>query len=380
MSGTRSGEGRRGGLLMGRPFGIPVYVTPSWLVIAALITVLYQPVVDRALHLGAASYLVAFVFAVLLYASVLVHELAHCVVARAYGLPVRRVTLYMLGGVSEIQREADRPRQEFWIAFSGPLLSLALAGAGAAAYLVMDPATVAGVLVWQLWVANLLVGVFNLLPGLPLDGGRMLRAGVWAVSRKPLTGTVVAAWGGRLLGAAVVVLPFAYSWTLWRAVPGVLTIVWSVLLGAFIWANASSALKTARMRARVPTLRARSLARRAVLATADTPLAEALRRRGEAGAGAIIVTDSAGTPTSLVNDAAAAAVPEGRRPWVPVAHVARAIVPEAVLSADAEGDELLEAMGARPASEYLLIDSGGTVFGVLNTSDVQDVFSGSGGR
>jgi Zn-dependent protease len=133
-------------------------------VIAVLLTFLYQPVVDSILHLGAASYLVALLFAVLLYVSVLIHELAHCVAARHYGLPVRSITLYLLGGVSEIDREAEQPRQEFWIAFSGPLLSLVLAGLGFLCYLLVDPATVLGVLIWQLWVANLLVGVFNLLP------------------------------------------------------------------------------------------------------------------------------------------------------------------------------------------------------------------------
>lgn len=378
MSSTGPDGGRRGGLLMGRPLGVPVYVTPSWLVIAAFITVLYQPVVERSLALGPASYLVAFVFAVLLYASVLVHELAHCVAARSYGLPVRRITLYMLGGVSEIERESDRPHQEFWVAFSGPALSLVLAGAGYVAYLLLDPFTIAGVLVWQLWMANLLVGIFNLLPGLPLDGGRILRAGVWAISRNPLTGTVAAAWVGRFLGAAVVVLPFAYSWTLWGTSPGLFAIVWSLLLGVFIWTNASGALRTARMRARVPGLHARPLARRAVLTTAETPLAEALRRRDEADAGAIVVTDTAGTPTSLVSDAAVAAVPVDRRPWMPVAHAARAVEPAAVLSADSRGEELLRAMGAHPASEYLVVDSDGSVFGVLSTADVQSAFTRGG--
>ncbi|UOE21995.1 site-2 protease family protein [Thermobifida halotolerans] len=356
---------------MGRPFGIPVHVTPSWAVIAILLTLLYQPVVEDTLALGAASYLVALVFAVLLYASVLVHELAHSVVARHYGLPVRRITLYMLGGVSEIEREAEKPGQEFWIAFSGPLLSLVLAAAGFVGYLLAAPDTIVGVLVWQLWVANLLVGVFNLLPGLPLDGGRILRAGVWALTRRSLTGTVAAAWAGRILGAVVVALPFVYSWVLWGTTPGVFAIVWSVLLGTFIWVNASTALRAARVRARLPELAARDLARSTVTVAADTPLAEALRRRAEADAHAVLVVDSAGTPTSLVDNAAAAAVPEERRPWLSAADTARALTPETVLPADIGGQRLLDTVNARPVSQYLLVEPDGRAAGVLYAADVR---------
>ncbi|WP_084469112.1 site-2 protease family protein [Nocardiopsis trehalosi] len=361
---------------MGRPFGIPVYVTPSWLVIAAIITVLYQPVVDRTLNLGAASYLVAFAFAVLLYVSVLVHELAHSVVARWYGLPVDRITLYMLGGVSEIRREAPTPGREFWIAFSGPLLSLVLAGLGFAAYFLVDPLTVAGVLVWQLWVANLLVGVFNLLPGLPLDGGRLVRAAVWKITRRPRAGTVVAAWGGRVLAAAVVLGPPLYALAQ-GFTPSVFAVLWGVLLGSFIWMGAGAALRAAKIRERIPRLRARTLARRAVTVAADTPLAEALRRMADADAGAVVIADAGGTPVSIVNAAAAGAVPEHRRPWVPSSSAARAITAGAVVAADLEGEDLLDALRAAPVPEYLVVDGEGAVFGVLRAADVNAVFAGT---
>lgn len=359
---------------MARPFGIPVYVSPSWLIIAAIITVLYQPMVDRVLLLGHLSYLVAFVFAVLLYVSVLVHELAHSLVARAYGLPVRRITLYMLGGVSEIDREAPTPGREFWVAFSGPLLSLVLAGIGYLAYLFVAPATVAGVLIWQLWVANLLVGVFNLLPGLPLDGGRILRAGVWGLTRRPSAGVVVAAWVGRSIAVLVATLPFLLAWWLDTA-PNVFGVLWAVLLGAFLWMGATSALRTARVRERLPALRARALARRAIQVPADTPVAEVDRRMATADAGAAIVTDAAGTPTSLLNGALAAALPAARRPWTPVSEVSRAVLPGAVLPADLAGEDLLEAMRAHRTGEYLLVERDGSLHGVLYTRDVDAAFA-----
>ncbi|MFD0775486.1 site-2 protease family protein, partial [Streptomonospora algeriensis] len=269
------------GWLMARPFGIPVYVTPSWLIIAAVITLIYQPVVERTLQLGPLSYLVAFVFAVLLYVSVLIHELAHSVTARMFGLPVSRITLYMLGGVSEIEREAPTPGREFLVAVSGPVLSLVLAAAGFVGYRFVEPQTIVGVLVWQLWVANLLVGVFNLLPGLPLDGGRLVRAAVWAITRRPRAGTVVAAWGGRLLAVFIVAIPVLEGLRTGSA-PNLIGLLWALLLASFIWMGAASALRTARLRERVPTLRARGLGRRVTTVSADTSVAEAQRRMREA--------------------------------------------------------------------------------------------------
>lgn len=373
---ARGGSERGSGLLMGRPFGIPIYVTPSWLVIAAIITIVYEPVVERTLALGPASYLVAFAFAVLLYASVLVHELAHAVVARMFGIPVHRITLFMLGGVTEMRREAATPGREFWISIAGPLLSLVLAALGFAALPFVAPDTVAGVLTWQLFVANLLVGVFNLLPGLPLDGGKVVRAIVWKLTRRPTAGTVVAAWGGRVLAALVMLAPLLIALRTGEA-PSVFMVLLGVLLGAFMWMGAGSALRNARIRERIPKLRARTLARRAVPVSADTPLSEAHRLMAEADAGAVLVTDSSGAPVSLVDPAAEERVPEDRRPWTPVSQVSVAITPGAVLDADLNGERLLEAMRRTPAPAYLLVHGDGGVHGVLRSRDVGDAFAGT---
>ncbi|MBG0833022.1 site-2 protease family protein [Planomonospora sp. ID67723] len=362
---------------MGRPFGIPVYVSPTWFIVAAFITFTFQPaVLSRLPDLSTElSYVVALAFAVLLYASVLLHELAHCVVAKAYGLPVRRITLYLLGGVSEIEREPETPGREFMVAFAGPLLSLGLGGAGYALEQFLDPNTILGVLTFQLWLANLIVGIFNLLPGLPLDGGRMLRAGVWKVTRSSGSGTVAAAWVGRFLAVLLVAWPIVLSLMSGQE-PSWGMLIWSVLLASFIWFGATQALRGARMRARLPQVNARALARRAIAVTADVPLAEALRRAAEAQAGAMVVVDHEGRPTGIVNEVAVEATPESRRPWVTVGSLARSLQPELVLPADLTGESLIDAMRGAPAGEYLLVERGGEIFGVLATSDVNRVFTG----
>ncbi|MBX6167947.1 MAG: site-2 protease family protein [Thermobispora bispora] len=366
------------GMRMGRPFGIPVYVSPTWLIVAGLITVVVQPQVADGLpgHSEPVTYAVALIFAVLLYLSVLLHELAHCVVAKRYGLPVRRITLYMLGGVSEIEREPETAGREFAIAFAGPLVSLGLAGVGyALSEFVLPPYGVLSVLVWELWTSNLIVGVFNLLPGLPLDGGRILRAAVWKVAGSSVTGTTVAARVGRALAVAVISIPLLF-YLMAGQPPSIWGLVWTLILASFIWMGASQALRVARVRARLPQLRARLLARRAIEVTADVPLSEALRRAQEAGAGAVVIVDHEGRPTAIVNEAAVNATPEHRRPWISVGAVARTLEPALVLGADLEGESLLDAMRSSPAGEYLLVERGGEIYGVLATSDVNRVFTG----
>ncbi|MBP2703671.1 site-2 protease family protein [Microbispora sp. RL4-1S] len=363
---------------MGRPFGIPVYVSPTWLIVAAFITITLQPAfASRLPEYGeAGTYAVALAFAVLLYVSVLLHELAHCVVAKHYGLPVRRITLYLLGGVSEIEREPETAGREFNVAFAGPLLSLGLAGVGYLAYrYAVPPEGVVSVLVMQLWWSNLVVGVFNLLPGLPLDGGRMLRAAVWKVSSDSGTGTVAAAWVGRTVAVAVVVVPLILALASGQE-PRLEMLVWGIVLGSFIWFGATQSLRVARARARLPKLRARALARRAIPVTSEVPLSEGLRRAREAGAGAMVLVDHDGHPIGIVNEAAVTATPEQRRPWVNVGSLSRALEPALVLGADLEGESLLDAMRETPAGEYLLVERGGEIYGVLATADVNRVFSG----
>ncbi|MFF4751285.1 site-2 protease family protein [Streptomyces sp. NPDC002514] len=372
-----------GGLLMGRPFGVPVYVAPSWFLVAALITWVFGGQLDRVLpDLGAARYLVSLFFAVAFYASVLVHELAHTVAAVRFKLPVRRIQLQFFGGVSEIEKEAETPGREFVLAFVGPLLSLVLAGVFYLAMQPVEPGTVPGVLLAGLMVSNLIVAAFNLLPGLPLDGGRMLRAVVWKITGRPMSGTVAAAWVGRALAISVLIgLPLLnQSGALGSGsqdISGMDTVTDALLaaiLAAIIWTGAGNSLRMARLREHLPELRARALTRRAVPVETDTPLSEALRRANSAGARALVVVDANGAPLSLVREAAIVGVPEHRRPWVAVSGLAQELTDGMRVSAELAGEDLLDVLRATPATEYLVVEETGEIYGVLSAADVERAF------
>ncbi|MFF8476615.1 site-2 protease family protein [Streptomyces sp. NPDC015414] len=372
-----------GGLLMGRPFGVPVYVAPSWFLVAALITWVFGGQLDRVLpELGAARYLVSLFFAVAFYASVLVHELAHTVAAIRFRLPVRRIQLQFFGGVSEIEKEAETPGREFVLAFVGPLLSLVLAGLFYLAMKPVRPDSVPGVLLAGLMISNLIVAAFNLLPGLPLDGGRMLRAVVWKITGKPMSGTVAAAWVGRALAISVLVgLPLLNQSGAFGGgnqdrggMDTVTDALLAAILAAIIWTGAGNSLRMARLREHLPELKARALTRRAVPVETDTPLSEALRRANAAGARALVVVDPDGNPLSLVREAAIVGVPEHRRPWVAVSGLAQDLTDGMRVSAELAGEELLDTLRATPATEYLVVEETGEIYGVLSAADVERAF------
>ena len=359
------------GIVVARPFGIPVYISPYWFVIAAVFSIIYANDLSSTIS-GNTRYIVAAAFVILLYLSVLVHELAHSVVARGYGLPVRRIVLNPLGGVSEIEREAPTPGREFAVAGAGPALSLVLAAIGWGLSQ-LAPYGVTGALIRQLMVANIIVGIFNLLPGLPLDGGRMLRAVIWKITKKPTTATIAAAWVGRGLAIALLAIPF-FSGRL--AGGNIVSTLWVVVIAAFMWTGATQSIKATRFRERLPALQARRLARKAISVSASTPLAEAIRQADEAGARAVVVVDHDSKPIAILNEAAVQATPPQRRPWVETGSMARSIDPSLVLSADLQGMALLDAIKRAPASEYLLVDSTGQVYGVLAARDLDQVFAG----
>jgi Zn-dependent protease len=365
----------RSGLVIAKVLGIPVVVSPYWFVVAAFLVYLYGTSLGPSVGSARTRYLVAVAFVVLLYLSVLVHEISHCAVARAFHLAVRRVLLYPLGGFSEIEEEPPTPLQEFLVSAAGPALSLVLAAfAGFLTHLV--PYGLPNLIIDQLFRANLLVGLFNLLPGLPLDGGRIFRAGVWKITGRAATATIAAAWAGRVLAVAILLVPFALSGGRLSGLAYGPTWLWLLFIAAFMWMQSGQAIRAAKVRERLPGLRARTLARRAIPVPASLPVAEAVRRADAAQARALVVVDHEAAPIAIVNEDAVVATPEQRRPWVEVGSLARTIEPGLVLSADLSGLDLLDAVRRTPASEYLLIEPSGQVYGVLVATDLDHAFAG----
>lgn len=362
-------------LPVGRFFGVPIYFAPSWVLIAALLTAYYAPIVADVVPgvSASASYLTAAAFAVLFAGCVLAHELGHTAVSLALGNPVRRVVIFLLGGVSEIERDPERPRDEFLVAGAGPLVSLLIAGIAAGGYQLVAGATLPGALLALLFWSNLVVAVFNLMPGLPLDGGRLLRATVWALGSSRLRATRIAAWTGRGVAVLVAVSGLVLDRSSWGLTAGLL----SLALAAYLWFGASQSLRAAELVDRLPGVNLEALLRPGLLVPSDLSVAEALRRVWSGNARGLVLVDTADEPRAIVDEALIGAVPPERRPWTQLAEVARPLEPGLILRIGLAGEELLSAVRATPAHEYLVVHEDGSPAGILATADLAASLQGS---
>lgn len=229
-----------GSVSIGKIFGIRVEVHFSWLIVLVFLAVslaiswfpLAAPNISPGVDYGL-SVLAAF----LLLASVLVHELAHSLVARSRGLPVKSITLYIFGGVSNIEQEPKSPGEEFWLAFVGPLTNLVLAALFfGITFAFGRNALVARAFFGYLALANAILGVFNLIPGFPLDGGRVLRAFLWKVSGSLRRATRWAAFVGQII-AYLFILGGVWLFFLGNFLDG----IWIGFIGWFMLTGAQSA-------------------------------------------------------------------------------------------------------------------------------------------
>ncbi len=363
----------RGALRVGRLAGIDVFVTNSWFLVAGMIAIIVAPRIEQVEPgIGMGKYVVGLAFAVLLYLAILLHEASHALVAKRFGYGVTSITLHFLGGVTEIDSQARRPKHEFLIAVVGPLTSLAVGAVGVALWFV-TPDGVLKVAVEGLAGSNLLIGLLNLVPGLPLDGGRVLKAAVWGVRGDQHAGTIAAGWGGRLMAMLLLLWPFLQG-VLFGVEPTIFQMVMFFVMGLFMWSGSTAAMAHARLRRRLPALQAQPLARRTVTVPADMPLNQAIDRAQAASAGSIVTLDPDGHPAGVVNESAMLAVPDHRRPWIPVSSVARPLEPGLTLPVSLGGEALVMAISRRPAEEYLLVEEDGAVYGVLATADVDRAF------
>src|SRR5260221_1421306 len=182
------------GLRIGRILGIPIYVHPSWMIIFVLITMslAMQFTQEHPLWTTVQHWAVGVATSLLFFASVLFHELSHSMVARAYKIRVISITLFVFGGVARIGREPAKAIQEFNIAIAGPIASLFLAAGFYSLTLFFPYAQMTGALAAWLWQTNAALALFNLLPGFPLDGGRIFRAILWGVTKDFARATKVA--------------------------------------------------------------------------------------------------------------------------------------------------------------------------------------------
>lgn len=326
------------GIRLGKILGIPIYLHTSWFIIFVLITLslrmqfaMQHPRWTPAQH-WALGILTSLVF----FASVLFHEMCHSVVAQHYRLPVKSITLFVFGGVSQIEREPPNAWQEFTIAIAGPLSSLFLAGCfWLVAHYVHGSEMVAAVAGW-LWEINLILALFNLVPGFPLDGGRVLRGIAWAITGSFERASAIASTSGRAFAYLMIFIG------IWQALSGnFVGGLWLAFIGWFLLEAARESYAQVAIRGSLTGLRASDIMAREVPTIAgSTSVEEYVHEVLRTGQRSHIV---AGTehPAGLVTLRSARHAP--REEW-PNTSVQAVMVPM---------DKVLQASPEEPALEVL---------------------------
>ena len=377
--GEKGAPARREGIPLGRIAGIPVILAYSWFVIAVFTVVVYGPVLrENNPALGVAAYTVAFAYAILLLISVLVHELAHALTAKIYGWPTQKIVLNLWGGHTQFENFTATPGRSVLVALAGPAANFALAGG---AWVVLSTASLPSVaeLLTNIFMwANLLIGIFNVLPGLPLDGGRIVESAVWKATGSQAKGTVAAGWAGRVI---VVALGF---WFIARPLlagesPEFSTLMITVLVGGFLWMGASASIQQGTMRGRLHLVNAAALSRPAVGVPVTASVAE-IQRLAPSGIPAVVVCGPDGRPQGVVDASAVAAVPPQAASSTPVTAVSYALGAGAYVPEWSKGQELIQYLGQLEGREYAVVDHLGKVTGLLAQDVVVAAITGKSVR
>jgi len=365
---------------LGKILGIPIGVNYSWIFVFVLFIFLLARQYSQS-HLGWDApqiWSTALVTTVLFFLSVVAHELSHSLLAVRKGIPVIGITLFVFGGVSQLSHEARRPMTEFLIAVVGPLTSILLAVVFGGLKFLLSP----GYLHWEdvlldpgrtslevislhlAWI-NLSLGVFNLLPGFPLDGGRVLRAVVWGLSGSYWRGTQVAARAGQLVGGLIIATGLVWLY-FGHSFQG----IWFALIGLFLFTAATASYRQERNRESMRVFRvADAFTTDWFSLPSETALGSPLVSHGLAGPDALIGVLADNRIQGVVTRQNLALAPAGSSPFATLGQV---MVPLASLPSVGPAEGIYDALERMETDGLtrLAVVSDGRLLGFLNKEEV----------
>lgn len=356
------------GLTIGRVRGIPIVIDLSWVVIALVVTwAIYSELVSTQRSEPAVTlWVIALAGATAFFGSVLSHELSHSLVAERRGLRVRRIRLFIFGGVSEIEQEAATAQDELALTIAGPASSIALGAVLlAVSYVVPSPDAVERT-VRLLAVVNVMLGVFNLLPGFPLDGGRILRALIWRSTGDFDRATDIAVRWGQSMAVALIAIGSVVL------VSGELAGLWYAAIGWFLFSAATDARARARFQQRIRGLTVGEvMSSTPRIVSADLTL-EAFRAGYLAGERGIIFPVLAeGRVRGLVGAGELRRVRRSDWADVTVGRVMRPVAPHDVVADSEPVDATLDRL-SEPGRRVLVVNKG-RLAGMLGPRDLQRI-------
>lgn len=360
-------------LRLGRVLGVQIGLHYSWILIAVLIafSLAGQFGVTHPEWGPRAIWVSAVVTALLFFVTLVAHELSHATVAKSRGLPVRSITLFALGGVANIEKEAEDAKTEFWMAIVGPITSLVI---GSVLLLIgwalgwqrgVTPETpLLAVIVWLGYI-NIVLAVFNMIPGFPLDGGRVLRAAVWWVTGNALHAMRIASRVGRVVAAGFIL------WGMFQFVAGAgFGGLWLALIGWFLLEASGAGYAQMRMTealrgVRVADVMARDCPTVPCHANLQEFVSDQVLRTGQA----CYVVTGEGNALGLITSRDIKQVPRAQWPYKTVCDAMRPLSQLKTVSPEAPLGEALETMGRLDVSQ-LAVTSDGRFQGIISRASL----------
>ena len=355
---------------IGKLFGIPFYVNPSWFLVLGLVTWTYGSGLATAFpYLGnGLALLLGLITALMLFASVVAHELGHSLVAIRQGIDVKSITLFIFGGLASLEKESETPSEAFWVAIAGPLVSLLLWGSFNAINIATGASGVFSVILGVLASVNLALCLFNLIPGLPLDGGNILKAIVWKITGNPHKGVVFASRVGQVFGWVAIA-----SGLLPLLLVGSLANFWNLLIGFFLLQNARNAAQVARVQEQLTGFTAADLVvSHSPMVSGDLTLRELADEQivSETKWQRFLVTDNEGQLLGAISVENFRTIPQQLWAETQIKEVMRPIAESTIVQAERPLLEVMQLIEKHKLSALTVIRDNGVLVGILEKTAI----------
>ena len=360
-------ERRTSGFVAGRVLGAPVIVQPSTLVMLAVLSYIFA---SAAGETTARTLSIGLTLAASLIASVFLHEVAHAIAARAFGRKVEEIVLTLWGGHTSFDARDLTPMVNGVTALAGPAMNLVIAGVARMTLDVTGAGGVTGaVLAYVAW-ANLLLAVFNVLPGIPMDGGRVLESAVWGATGSRYKGTLVAAWAGRVVAVGVVAYVFAAPLLQGRT-PGLIDIIGAIFVFSILWPAATSAISFSKAMLRRDGVTVGALMARAVAVPYTVTVEGARQAAVSAGVQEIVVLGADAAPAGRFSLDLTEQIPAESRELTSLQSVTTPIPRGAYIAASATSEVLLPQLREWwGKTDVFVVREGESVVGIVRLVDV----------
>lgn len=358
-----------GSIRVGNLLGIPFYVNPSWFLVLALVTFEFGGYLGGFAGLtGLLPWMLGFVGALLLFASVLAHELGHSLVAIRQGIEVKSITLFLFGGLASLEKESQTPAEAFWVAIAGPLVSLALfalfTGIGVSSGVSGPLAAILSLLA----SINLVLALFNLIPGLPLDGGNILKSVVWKITGNPYRGVVFASRVGQVVG--------------WMGISiGILSVlglsnfgsIWTLLIGVFLLQNAGMSAQSATLQEKLQDLKAEdAVIPESPIISADLSLRDFANNYiiGKKEWRKFLVTDEQGQLIGAIAVDDLKTIPTSNWTTTPVSELIQPVELDAIVKSDQSLLEVITLLEQGKFTQLPVVRENGVLIGLLEKASI----------